>query len=439
MTPAGERTPPMPKILWLVSITLPEAAAACGLSAAEVGGGWLTGMLDALAPAVDLTVCSLDARTSQPLRRSRDGAAFVVLPVGSGFDGLLEEGGFDLVHIWGTEYPAAAAMQDAARRHGLPVLVGIQGVMKDCAAHLCDGVPERYLHSCAVQRFIDRVVPGALLDAMQGRFDALAQSEASLLAGARHVTGRTTFDRRAVSELAPQAAYYPCNETLRPVFVNSRELWHPREFGRGPVLLMSQGNYPLKNLHTLLRAMPAVLRRWPDAVLRVAGWPPLDKGPLLRPVIDWMFPYQSYCKTLIRQNGLTGHVFYTGPLPAEAMRRAFLDADLFVLPSYSENSPNSLGEAMLLGLPCVAAAAGGIPDMTRGGAEAVLYGPPGDADALAEAICAVLSRPDHGAAMGQAARQRALITHDPAANAARMTEIYDAVLKAEKESGNVNA
>ena len=77
--------------------------------------------------------------------------------------------------------------------------------------------------------------------------------------------------------------------------------------------------------------------------------------------------------------------------------------------------------------------------MTRGGAEAFLYGPPGDPDALAEAICAVLSRPDHGAAMGQAARQRALTTHDPAANAARMAEIYDAVLKAEKESGNVNA
>lgn len=429
----------MPKILWLVSITLPEAAAACGLSAAEVGGGWLTGMLDALAPAAHLTVCSLDSRVQAPLRGKGGGADFVVLPGEDGFDALLAEGHFDLVHIWGTEYPAAAAMQAAAGRCGLPVLVGIQGVMKDCAAHLCDGVPERYLHSCALQRAIDRVVPGALLDAMQDRFNALARSEAALLARARYVTGRTTFDRRAVGELAPGARYYPCNETLRPAFVNSRELWHPREFGRGPVLLMSQGNYPLKNLHTLLRALPAVLRRWPDAVLRVAGWPPLDKGPLLRPVIDWMFPYQSYCKTLIRQNGLTGHVVYTGPLPAREMHRAFLDADLFVLPSYSENSPNSLGEAMLLGLPCVASAAGGIPDMTGGGADAVLYGPPGDADALAEAICGVLSRPDHGVAMGQAARARARIAHDPAANAARMLEIYGAVLTAEREAGNANA
>ena len=78
-------------------------------------------------------------------------------------------------------------------------------------------------------------------------------------------------------------------------------------------------------------------------MLRVAGWPPLDKGPLLRPVIDWMFPYQTWCKQLIRRLGLADHVQYTGPLDAAAMRQAYLDADLFLLPSYSENSPNSLG------------------------------------------------------------------------------------------------
>ena len=36
-------------VLWLVSITIPAAAAACGLPPREVGGGWLTGQLGALA------------------------------------------------------------------------------------------------------------------------------------------------------------------------------------------------------------------------------------------------------------------------------------------------------------------------------------------------------------------------------------------------------
>ena len=42
---------------------------------------------------------------------------------------------------------------------------------------------------------------------------------------------------------------------------------------------------------------------------------------------------------------------------------------MFLLPSSCENSPNSLGEAMLLGMPCVASNAGGIPDMLAAGRE----------------------------------------------------------------------
>ena len=53
------------QVLWLVSITIPAAAAACGLPAKEVGGGWLTGQLEALRALPDapaLTVCSVDSR-----------------------------------------------------------------------------------------------------------------------------------------------------------------------------------------------------------------------------------------------------------------------------------------------------------------------------------------------------------------------------------------
>ena len=108
------------------------------------------------------------------------------------------------------------------------------------------------------------------------------------------------------------------------------------------------------------------------------------------------------------------------------MRQAYLDADLFVLPSYCENSPNSLGEAMLLGMPCVAARAGGIPSMMDEG-EGLLYDPPGDAQRLADALAALLSDTDRAAALGQAARRRAQATHDPAANAGALLGIYKTI------------
>ena len=57
------------RVLWLVSITIPAAAAACGLAANEVGGGWLTGQLTALRAlpgAPELTVCSVDTPRAGP-------------------------------------------------------------------------------------------------------------------------------------------------------------------------------------------------------------------------------------------------------------------------------------------------------------------------------------------------------------------------------------
>ena len=418
-------------VLWLVSMTLPQAAAACGLaSASDVSGGWLTGQLTALRdhPSLQLAVVCVDTRHSTERCGDWDGVLYHILPSAEGFPALLEQHRPDLVHIWGTEYEAAAAMQQAAAAQNLPVLIGMQGVMRDCAAHLCDGVPPRYRQSTQLDHLLDRLIPGALLDNLQANFDALAQSEAALLAKAHYVTGRTAFDQRAVTDLAPQARYFACNETLRPAFYRG-PLWQARDFGRAPVLLLSQGNYPLKNLHTVLQALPSLLERWPDAQLRIAGWPPLDKGPLLRPLIGRIFPYQRYCRELAAQLGVTDHIRYTGPLDAAAMRQAYLDADLFLLPSLSENSPNSLGEAMLLGLPCVASRAGGIPDMLTDGTQGLLYGPALDAEGLAQAVTAVLSAPDGGTALGQAARARALQTHDAAANATALTSIYQTILE----------
>lgn len=422
-------------ILWLVKTVLPQAAAACGLAgASDVSGSWLTGQLAALRPhgELRLTVACTDARQKASLQGEQDGVSYRILPGADGFAALLQTEQPNLVHIWGTEYPEAAAMQDAAAAANLPVLISIQGVMRDCAAHLCDGVPDAYRHSGGLWHTIDKVIPGELLDNMQANFDVLAQKEAAVLGKARCVTGRTGFDRRAAADLAPAARYYPCNETLRPLFYTGA-LWHAREFGRAPVLFLPQGNYPLKNLHTVIRALPAVRQQFPGATLHIAGWPPLDKGPLLRPIIDRMFPYKLYCKRLAVQLGVADALHYTGPLDAVAMRQAYLEADVFLLPSSCENSPNSLGEAMLLGMPCVASNAGGIPDMLAAGREGLLYGESQDADALARCLLQVLTAPDGGTALGQAARARALHTHDAAANAAALVGIYETILKGDAQ------
>jgi len=67
-------------------------------------------------------------------------------------------------------------------------------------------------------------------------------------------------------------------------------------------------------------------------------------------------------------------------------------ADLFVLPSHSEGSPNVLLEAMAAGVPVVATAAGGVPEMTESEETALLV-PPSDPEALAGAMIRLLADP----------------------------------------------
>ena len=182
-------------ILWLVRTTLPQAAAACGLAgASDVSGSWLTGQLAALRACPDLHLTVLCVG-----KADADGTAgrvhYRVVRDTAAFAPLLQAERPDLVHIWGTEFDPAAVMADAARASGLPVLFSVQGVMRDCAAHLCDGVPEKYRRSGALWHTIDKIISGELLDNMQASFDALAAKEAAALADARYVTGRTAFDR----------------------------------------------------------------------------------------------------------------------------------------------------------------------------------------------------------------------------------------------------
>jgi glycosyltransferase involved in cell wall biosynthesis len=86
-------------------------------------------------------------------------------------------------------------------------------------------------------------------------------------------------------------------------------------------------------------------------------------------------------------------------------------SDAFVLSSFSEGTPFSLLEAMAAGLPVIATAVGGIPEIVRDGTEGLLV-PPGSVDALYGAMARMISGADARVSMARAARQRAIQKFD---------------------------
>ena len=95
------------------------------------------------------------------------------------------------------------------------------------------------------------------------------------------------------------------------------------------------------------------------------------------------------------------HGVYTHPEERCAFMRSL---DVFVMPSFTEGTPNSIVEAMAHGIPIIASQVGGVPDMI--GADAGVLVPPGDANALAQAMLRLARDPDLRESMGRAAQER---------------------------------
>ena len=108
------------------------------------------------------------------------------------------------------------------------------------------------------------------------------------------------------------------------------------------------------------------------------------------------------------------------------MVNEYLKANVFICPSTCENSSNSIAEAQLLGVPCIASARGGNPDMIPNNLCGTLY-EFYDLDGLTNSVMGVFEKAasyDSSASI-ELAKQR----HDKTTNLMRTIEIYNVVAK----------
>jgi glycosyltransferase involved in cell wall biosynthesis len=106
------------------------------------------------------------------------------------------------------------------------------------------------------------------------------------------------------------------------------------------------------------------------------------------------------------------NVTFPGPLTAEGLIEQLLMADLYVHPSHIDNSPNSVCESMLLGMPVIAGNVGGVSSLIQHGVNGILYNSH-DPFELAGRILEYADNRKPYHEYGVAARKFAISRHDP--------------------------
>jgi glycosyltransferase involved in cell wall biosynthesis len=154
-----------------------------------------------------------------------------------------------------------------------------------------------------------------------------------------------------------------------------------------------------------------------------------DRGVPFRGVLVGDGPLRPEVEERRRSLGLEELVELAGALDQERVRELWRLASVGVLSSESEGMPVALMEAAACGVPVVSTRVGGVPELVEEGVTGLLV-PRGDAAALADALACLLLDPARAAAMGEAARRRAVERFSVTRHVDRLLEIWEGVLAA---------
>lgn len=405
------------KILWMCNLILPQIAEEMKTSV-PYGGGWMTGLAEDIISATDieLTVCF-------PYRTAVEGTAGKIRYFG--FDGetaihnIIEKENPDIVHIFGTEYMHSYHAAMACEKLGMSqkAVVSAQGIVSFASKHYFGGIPTFVKYA----RTLRDVLKRQSINKAKKSFEKRGIFERKTLKAVQHVIGRTDWDYACTRLINPDIKYHFCNETLRKSFYEKS--WDIEKCEKYSIFA-SQCNYPLKGFHRVLEAMQIVKQVYPDAKLYTTGRNLINKKGFISEIK--LTYYEMYLKKIIKKYNLEKNVVFLGQLDEQAMCDRYLKSHVFVSASSIENSPNSLGEAMILGVPTVTSDVGGVKALFKHNEDGFIY----QADApymLADCIIKIFESNELARVFSENARKHGNVIHNKKTNLETMIKIYEAI------------
>ena len=133
-------------------------------------------------------------------------------------------------------------------------------------------------------------------------------------------------------------------------------------------------------------------------------------------------------KEMVKEDRFCKYVKYFESISGQQLRDIYLISDIFVLPSYAENLPNSMLEAMAAGLPVIVSDVGAIPEVVKDGVNGFII-KAGDIASLTEKILILTESSDLRKSMGAHNVQLIKEKYDMPVVADKIDAVYRELLK----------
>lgn len=281
----------------------------------------------------------------------------------------------ELIHAHGTE----GAYSLAALRTEIPSVTSIQGIIHE----------------------IYRVEPSL-------GFRLQLPIERVCMKKHRHFGCRTGWDSSIVRQFNPAAHIHYMPEAIDPLYFRT-----PRQPPDSPTVTFVGTLVDRKGIGVLMEAMPAIVDRVPEVKFVIIG----TGNPA----------YVRSLQTGADQQGIAGRIDWSGSQSPAVIAATLARSSVYVLPTFMDNSPNSLCEAMAMGLPVVSTDVGGVPSLIEP-EETGLLVPVDDAARLSQAIVRVLTDERLARCLAGQARLMARKRHLPANVADTTLTVYRTIV-----------
>ena len=276
---------------------------------------------------------------------------------------LLEEEKPDLIQVWGTEFTHGLC---ALRQAGdIPSVIYMQGYLGSIARHYLAGLSHEEIRRTITVRDI---LKRDSIEQQRTKYFRSTEKEKEMLRLAGRMICENDWCESSISAVVPDIKTYRCPLSINSVF--GSYTWDIGKVEKHSIICTASG-YPLKGLHMMLRAVALLKTRYPDIKLYLPGTKMISDGSL-----QWTLRkrgYTKYIENLVRELDISEQIVWLGRISQEQLAEQYSKTHVFVLSSSIENHSSSLKEAMMVGVPCVASAVGGVPEYVSHGENGFLY------------------------------------------------------------------